>query len=103
MDSASSDYSWSPAGGSERGARGGLPNNPEAEEKVLAAMLLSPEVVEGALVELVSDDFYRPANKTLFSAMQEMYSRTLPIDAVSLIDFLKSMEKLCLLYTSRCV
>ena len=94
MDSASSDYSWSPAGGSERGARGGLPNNPEAEEKVLAAMLLSSEVVEGALVELVPDDFYRPANKTLFSAMQEMYSRTLPIDAVSLIDFLKSMEKL---------
>ena len=94
MPPTSSDYSWSPSGVTDRGARMGLPNNTEAEANVLAAMLLSSEVVEEALVELLPDDFYRPAHKTLFSAMHEMYDRNLPIDAISLVDYLKSIDKL---------
>ena len=44
------DYSWSPTAGPDRAARAGLPNNTEAEANVLAAMMLSGEVVEEALV-----------------------------------------------------
>ena len=91
---ASQDFSWQPAGVAERGAHMGLPNNVEAEANVLAAMLLSGEVVEEALVELLPDDFYRPAHKALFQAMHEMYDRNLPIDAISLIDYLNSTGKL---------
>ena len=94
MAPSSSDYSWSPSGVTDRGAHKGLPNNVEAEANVLAAMLLSGEVVEEALVELLPDDFYRPAHKTLFQAMHEMYDRNLPIDAISLVDYLKSIDKL---------
>ena len=93
MDTGS-DYSWQPSGVVERGARLQPPNNTEAEANVLAAMMLSGEVVEEALVELVPDDFYRPAHKTLFSAMHDMYDRNLPIDAISLVDYLKSIDKL---------
>lgn len=57
-------------------------------------MLLSSEVVEEALVELLPDDFYRPAHKTLFLAMHDMYDRNLPIDSISLIDYLNSIDKL---------
>ncbi|MBE6469372.1 MAG: replicative DNA helicase [Coriobacteriaceae bacterium] len=91
-----SDYAWSPSSSdvTERGARLQPPNNIEAEANVLAAMLLSGEVVEEALVELLPDDFYRPAHKTLFLAMHEMYEHTLPIDSISLIDYLKSIDKL---------
>ena len=89
-----SDYSWSPSGVVERGAHLQPPNNTEAEANVLAAMLLSGEVVEEALVELLPDDFYRPAHKTLFLAMHEMYDKNLPIDAISLVDYLKSIDKL---------
>ena len=88
------DYTWAPASGRPSSAHAGLPNNTEAESKVLAAMLLSGEVVEEALVELVADDFYRPANKTLFDAMHDMYDRNMPIDSISLIDYLKSIDKL---------
>ena len=59
----SADFAWSPASQSDRGARGGLPNNTEAEANVLAAMMLSNEVVEEALVELLPDDFYRPSQR----------------------------------------
>ena len=70
------------------------PNNVEAEDNVLAAMLLSSEVVEEALVELVPDDFYRPANCELFRRMGEMYEQSMPIDAISVVDYLNSVHKL---------
>ena len=89
-----SDNAWEPTGVVERGAQLTLPNNIEAEANVLAAMLLSGEVVEEALVELLPGDFYRPAHKTLFLAMHDMYDRNLPIDSISLIDYLSSIDKL---------
>lgn len=89
-----SDNAWEPTGVVERGAQLTPPNNIEAEANVLAAMLLSSEVVEEALVELLPDDFYRPAHKTLFLAMHDMYDRNLPIDSISLIDYLNSIDKL---------
>ncbi|OUP10417.1 replicative DNA helicase [Collinsella sp. An2] len=85
-----SDYAWTPAGASDRGARQGLPNNAEAEANVLAAMILSPEVVSDAISELRPDDFYRPSHRTLFTAMMEMNERSIPIDSISLIDYLTS-------------
>ena len=84
------DYAWAPAGASDRGARQGLPNNAEAEANVLAAMILSPEVVSDAISELRPDDFYRPSHRTLFTAMIEMNERSIPVDSISLIDYLTS-------------
>lgn len=78
----------------ERGTHQGLPNNPDAEANVLSAMLLSSEVVEEALTELRSDDFYRPMNKALFETMHDMYDRSMPIDSITLIDYLNSENRL---------
>ncbi|CDD84746.1 replicative DNA helicase [Collinsella sp. CAG:289] len=78
----------------ERGTHQGLPNNPDAEANVLSAMLLSSEVVEEALTELLPDDFYRPMNKALFETMHDMYDRSMPIDSITLIDHLNSENKL---------
>ena len=78
----------------ERGTHQGLPNNPDAEANVLSAMLLSSEVVEEALTELLPDDFYRPMNKSLFDTMHDMYDRSMPIDSITLIDYLNSENKL---------
>ena len=79
---------------SAQGNRKGLPNNTEAEANVLAAMLLSEDVVDDALLELRAEDFYRPAHRTIFNAMREMYDASIPIDSISLIDHLKSTDKL---------
>ena len=78
----------------ERGTHQGLPNNPDAEANVLSAMLLSSEVVGEALTELLPDDFYRPMNKALFETMHDMYDRSMPIDSITLIDYLNSENKL---------
>ena len=86
--------SWSQTGSTDLGAIKGLPNNTEAEGNVLAAMMLSGEVVEEALVELLPDDFYRPSHKTIFTAMSGMYESSMPIDSISLIDYLRSIDKL---------
>ena len=90
----SDEFDWEPSGVEARAAALTPPNNIEAEANVLAAMMLSGDVVEDALVELLPDDFYRPAHKTLFSAMHDMYDRTIPIDAISLVDYLQSIDKL---------
>ena len=86
--------SWSQTGSTDLGAIKGLPNNTGAEGNVLAAMMLSGEVVEEALVELLPDDFYRPSHKTIFTAMSSMYESSMPIDSISLIDYLRSIDKL---------
>ncbi len=88
------DFGWEPSASIDRGALKGLPNNIDAEAKVLSAMLLSGEVVEEALVELMPDDFYRPSHKTIFVAMSAMYESSIPIDSISLIDYLNSIDKL---------
>ena len=80
--------------GNGRAWRKALPSDIEAEARVLSAMLLSGEVVEEALVDLVPDDFYRPSHKVIFTAMGAMYEDATPVDRVTLVDRLTSDGKL---------
>ena len=61
-----------------------LPNHPESERSVLGAMLRSREAALLAVENLVADDFYDPANREIYSAMQSMASVSRPIDLVTL-------------------
>ena len=73
----------------------GKPNNAEAECNVLAAMLLAPEsVIEEARVELNPNDFYTPSNKVLFETLAEMSDKTIPVDLVSCVDYLRANKRL---------
>lgn len=69
-----------------------MPQDIDAEKAVLAAMLLGQdtEVVEEALMKLTAKDFYRPAHRKIFEAMEELYNKSAPIDQLSLADRLKS-------------
>ena len=78
----------------ERAARQGLPNNTEAEATVLAAMLLSPEVVPDAISQLRPEDFYRPAHRIIFESICELNTRRIPIDQISLADNLNATGQL---------
>lgn len=73
-----------------------MPQDIDAEKAVLAAMLLGSdaEVVEGAMMKLSADEFYRPAHRKIFEAMEELYNRGVPIDQLSLADRLKSRGEL---------
>lgn len=73
-----------------------MPQDVDAEKAVLAAMLLgdSGEVVDEAFMKLSKDDFYRPAHRKIFEAMQALYEKEIPIDQLSLADMLKTRGQL---------
>ena len=71
-----------------------IPQNPDAEAALLAAMMLSPDVVEEAFELVREDQFYRPANRKVFSAMYDLYEQGAPIDQVSVADRLKIRNEL---------
>jgi len=62
------------------------PNDQEAELAVLASMLFDREAIAIANELLRGDDFYRPANQVLYETMVELFSRSIPVDVVTLSD-----------------
>ncbi len=63
-----------------------LPFSLEAEQSVLGAVLIKPEVMD-ELVGIVSkEDFYLAEHREIFSIMQSMYLKSRRIDLVTLID-----------------
>lgn len=65
------------------------PQNLEAEQSVLGAMLLSRDAIETAVQILREDDFYREVHRRLYRAVAEMYNRGEPVDMVTLTNELK--------------
>jgi len=70
------------------------PQNLDAEESVLGAMLLSPTAIE-TVAELVSaGDFYRESHGTIYRAALDLYTRGEPVDAITLADKLEKDQLL---------
>lgn len=67
-----------------------MPHNLEAERALLGSMFLSMEAVETALTKAQADDFYRPAHKRIYEAIQHLYSRNIPVDQISVADRLEA-------------
>ncbi|MDO5044584.1 MAG: replicative DNA helicase [Coriobacteriia bacterium] len=67
-----------------------MPQNLEAEASVLAALMISPDVVMDILGRLKAEDFYRPANRKVFEAISELAARNTPIDQISVADRLQA-------------
>ena len=70
------------------------PQNVEAEQAVLGAMLLSHDAVIVAMEKLQSRDFYRDVHRIIFEAMEHLHRENKEIDAITLPDELKRMKKL---------
>ena len=71
-----------------------LPQNIEAEQSVLAACLLNHEVTEEAVMRIKPENFFRPAHRIIFEAIQGLVNRRIPIDPISLADTLKAQGQL---------
>ncbi|MDH4178632.1 MAG: replicative DNA helicase [Thermoleophilia bacterium] len=70
------------------------PQNLEAEESVLGAMLLSPTAI-GAVTEILdASDFYRESHGTIYRAALALWSKGEPVDAITLADELDERGKL---------
>ena len=71
-----------------------LPQNADAEAAVLAACILSAEVVPDVASLLRPEDFYKPAHRIVFQAIIDLFQRDIPIDQLSLADYLEASGKL---------
>ena len=65
------------------------PHNIEAEESVLGSMLLSKDAIAEVLELLREDDFYRPAHRTVFRSVLELYGHGDAVDAVTVAEELR--------------
>ena len=70
------------------------PQNIDAEESVLGAILLENECINRVIEILVADDFYREAHRVIYRAMLELSDRNEPIDAITLTNALRASGKL---------
>ncbi|MBX3069946.1 MAG: replicative DNA helicase [Thermomicrobiales bacterium] len=62
------------------------PHNIEAEQSVLGSILLDRDAIIGVATSLKSDDFYHPANGTVYQAIRDLYERREPTDILTLSD-----------------
>ena len=72
------------------------PQNLDAEESVLGAMMLSPLAI-GAVTEstsLSASDFYRESHGLIYRAIITLYGKGEPVDAITVVDELDRMSSL---------
>jgi len=70
------------------------PQNLDAEESVLGAMMLSPGAI-GAVSEILdAGDFYRESHGKIYRAALALYARGEPVDAITLVDELEQRGEL---------
>ena len=64
------------------------PQNLEAEESLLGAMLLSKEAIATAVETVAATDFYKPAHAHLFEAIVTLYGAGEPVDPITVAEAL---------------
>jgi replicative DNA helicase len=70
------------------------PQNLEAEESVLGAMMLSPGAI-GAVSEILDGgDFYRESHSKIYRGALALYAKGEPVDAITLVDELEERGEL---------
>jgi replicative DNA helicase len=70
------------------------PQNIEAEQSILGAILIDNEALPKALEILDPEDFYRLSHKKIFYAMTELFDRNEPIDLITLSEYLRKKDEL---------
>jgi replicative DNA helicase len=70
------------------------PQNLDAEESVLGAMMLAPGAI-GAVSEILdASDFYRDSHGRIYRAALGLYAKGEPVDAITLVDELEQRGEL---------
>lgn len=71
-----------------------LPQNIEAEQSVLGAMLIRQEAITETQEILRADDFYREAHRIVYNAIEELFSNHEAVDLVTLTEQLRKTNNL---------
>jgi replicative DNA helicase len=70
------------------------PQNLDAEQSILGAVLIDNDALPKALEILDPEDFYKGSHRKIFYAMTELFDRNEAIDLITITDFLKKNEEL---------
>ncbi|MFZ2198848.1 MAG: replicative DNA helicase, partial [Thermodesulfovibrionales bacterium] len=70
------------------------PQNIEAEQSVLGAILLDNNALYTAFELITQEDFYKDSNRKIFMAMTEILEKNEPIDIITLTDHLRNKGNL---------
>jgi len=62
------------------------PQNLDAEESVLGAMMISPGAIGAVSEVLDASDFYRESHARIYRAALALYAKGEPVDAITLVD-----------------
>src|SRR5713226_9560702 len=70
------------------------PQNLDAEQAVLGALMVDRELMASLSEILVTADFYAPHHATIYDALYSLYERGEPIDKVSVAEELRRRKVL---------
>lgn len=70
------------------------PQNVEAEESIISAILLDNSTLIDVVEILSADDFYKPSHKKIFTAIADLFARSEPVDLVTLSEMLQKNGQL---------
>jgi replicative DNA helicase len=67
-----------------------LPQNEDAEQSTLGAILIDSSVISQVIEILTPEDFYKEAHRKIFSAIVELDRSGKPVDILTVFNYLKS-------------
>ena len=70
------------------------PQSTEAEQSVLGSILIDRDAIVEIAEFLRPEDFYRPANGSVYAAMLELFDKREPVDIVTVAEALERGEQL---------
>lgn len=70
------------------------PQNLEAEQSVLGAMLIEREAISRVAEILRPEDFYRESHRLIFNAVLQLYNKNEAVDLITITEQLKKEDKL---------
>lgn len=59
------------------------PQNVEAEQAIIGAVLLDPEAWDQVSDVIISEDFYRPAHQKIFESIADLHKRGMQVDLIT--------------------
>jgi len=68
------------------------PQNLEAEQSILGAILIDNDALPRVLEIIDPEDFYKLSHRKIFSAMTDLFDKNEPIDLITLTDHLKRIN-----------
>ncbi len=70
------------------------PQSVEAEESVIGALLVNPVSITRVVESLKPEHFYKPAHRTIYSTVVELFNKSEPIDVVTVSESLRDKDQL---------